>query len=190
MNFVDLTSENITQASSMEIENEIVNLILRLANLWTRAGYREKTIALFQALVELNLFSPKFPGAYSLEDRLATFEPFWESGFPRFGEVGALGWAKVAGNKTGNSGECNEIYSNPNNNAIEDKLIQGYLMEKNSRPNIVPNNDEDEIDCDEKSGESLLWLKLELERERKHWSPWRSRGKKNFNNFINCSATN
>ena len=46
-------------------------------------------------MAELNFFSPEFPGYYSLEDRLAMFEPFWESGVPRFGEPGVVGWATV-----------------------------------------------------------------------------------------------
>lgn len=46
-------------------------------------------------MIELNFFSPDFPGYYSLDDRLAMFEPFWESGVPRFGEPGVVGWATV-----------------------------------------------------------------------------------------------
>jgi hypothetical protein len=43
--------------------------------------------------------TPSFPGYYSLEDRLATFESFWESGVARFGEENAQGWAQVIKNK-------------------------------------------------------------------------------------------
>ena len=182
INFVHPTSENITQASSMEIENEIVNLILRLANLWTRAGYREKVIALFQALVELNLFSPNFPGSYSLEDRLATFEPFWESGLPRFGEMGAVGWAVISKNKNGmanfNDSDMAESYRNPNNDDVEDDLIQEFRSNKEDKSNMEKyDSGEDDNEYNQNCGVVGLWLRLELERERRQWFPWRSRGK-------------
>ena len=182
-NFYESSNSNCDPINTPQIEVEMVKLLIRLANLWSRAGYREKTTALFQALMELNLFAPEFPGSYSLEDRLATFEPFWESGFPRFGEAGALGWAIIARNKVGNSvvedAEINESFSNPNNNYIEDKLIQEYLTTKTSMQPLVPTTDDEDndIDFDEKSGEPRLWLMLELERERRQWCPWRSRGK-------------
>ena len=126
--FYEFSNSNFEQINGTQIENEMVSLLIRLANLWSRAGYREKTIALFQALVELNLFSPQFPGSYSLEDRLATFEPFWESGAPRFAEDDAVGWAMVARNRHSiGQNETSQCFSNPNNDEIEDKLIQEYL---------------------------------------------------------------
>ena len=174
--FYELSNSNLGQISGKQIENEMVSLLIRLANLWSRAGYREKTIALFQALVELNLFSPQFPGSYSLEDRLATFEPFWESGAPRFAENGAVGWAMVTRNRHSiGQNETTESFSNPNNDEIEDKLIQEYLHVHKGCEEQKTGDSDDEYD--ERSREPRLWLRLELERERRHWCPWRSLGK-------------
>ena len=176
-NFSGTSSQNYSMS---QIEDEMVSLLVRQANLWTRAGYREKAIALFQATMELNLFSPAFPGSYSLEDRLATFEPFWESSVPRFGEVEAQGWATVILNK--DKARMDDEHTDDNvahdNNAIEDQLIETYLrgLENADKNEKEKGEDEDE-EYDEKAGEPGLWLRMELEREKRHWAPWRSQGK-------------
>ena len=161
--------------NSSEIEDEMVKLIIRIANHWTRAGYMEKTIALFQALLELNLYSPDFPGSYSLEDRLATFEPFWESGSPRIGDRNAVGWANVSRTKYSSNFYEPEHDCEPRSDDFEDNLIQNYVTEQAKIQNTETN--EDGEDFDSRSGEPRLWLRLEVERERKHWRPWRSHGK-------------
>jgi hypothetical protein len=178
-NFSESSQQNDDQISTLQIEDEIVNNTIKVANLWTRAGYREKSIALFQATIELNLFSPNFPGSYSLEDRLATFEPFWESGTARFGEDGALGFSTITENKRKNNicdTEMTESCNDPNNDLWEDQLIQQHLLTKSPAENLIQSDEENEIDYDKKSGEPGLWLRLELERERRHWLPWRSQG--------------
>lgn len=65
-----------------------------------QSGYHERAIANFQALIELNFFTPQHlsPSA-PLQDWLAFFEPFWDSGLPRFGEKGALGWSEAMKDK-------------------------------------------------------------------------------------------
>ena len=175
--FHESSNKSSCRINTAQIEDEMVKLILRIANHWTRAGYKEKSIGLFQALVELNLYSPNFPGSYSLEDRLATFEPFWESGFPRIGEDNALGWETIARSKHMANINDTEVY-NPNNDDIEDNLIQSYIRQQTTKQNNIEckESDSDE-NYDNKSGEPRLWLKLELERERRHWRPWRSQGK-------------
>ena len=146
------------QASStgqtlLNIQDEMVNLIAKLCNFWSDAGYTERSVALYQGLVELNLFSPDFPGYYSLEDRLAMFEPFWESGARRFGEgQDVQGWADVIKNKPNPD---QELIENPNNDTMEDSLIAEFK-------DVLPVEN--------------LWLKLELSREQRHWLPWRSVG--------------
>ena len=71
------------------------NVVIKLWHLWTRAGHRERSVALFQALMELNLNAPEFPGYFSSQDKLASFERFWESSVPRFGESDAPGWCNA-----------------------------------------------------------------------------------------------
>ena len=129
-----------------DVEEHMSHILIRLWHLWSRAGYREKSVALFQALMEINLRAPVFPGYFSSQDKLATFEPFWESSVPRFGDPNALGWSKFT------------------KEAItEDKL------------DIGENNEEDEIIAEfgDKVDKVQLWLKLELLRESQHFMPYR-----------------
>ena len=134
-------------------EDEIIVATVNLCNFLARAGFREKGTAIWQASVELNLFAPDFPGYYSLDDKLATFEQFWESAVPRFGEQGALGFANVMRHRNEVSGEDDNEGVEVNNSAWEDDLIDraGNLVRRNR-----------------------LWLELELGRERRHWCPFRS----------------
>ena len=57
-----------------------------------QVGLTERAVALYQALVEFNLCAPSELGK---DDRSLRqfFETFWDSGCPRVGEAGALGWA-------------------------------------------------------------------------------------------------
>ena len=78
-----------------EIERTILYVYQRFAHLARETGYDELAIALFQALVELNLFRPASRPATSEKEReveLEQFEEFWDSECPRFGEQNALGW--------------------------------------------------------------------------------------------------
>jgi hypothetical protein len=58
------------------------------------SGYNEKAIALFQAIIEFNCFIPPAFQAQTFEQRRSMLEGFWESECPRFGELGAKGWAE------------------------------------------------------------------------------------------------
>lgn len=83
------------ETKPVDLEDQMRCILSNLCHFLARSGFREKAVALFQANIEFNLFQPSLPGYYSMEDRLAVFEPFWESGVPRFGETGAQGWATV-----------------------------------------------------------------------------------------------
>jgi len=135
-----------------DLEAQMRRALVDLAHFLASAGFRERAVALFQAMGELNLFSPPLPGYYSLEDKLALFEPFWESGVARFGEPGVAGWAKVMEDKD-KPLTCYAPDSLSNDSEWEDKTLTdaGSLVDKAS-----------------------LWLELELGRERRHWLPWRS----------------
>ena len=134
-----------------DLEDQMSHLLVRLWHLWARAGYREKSVALFQALVEINLNAPAFPGYFSSQDKLATFEPFWEASVPRFGEKRALGWSKFA-----------------KEHVMEEELEGGD--EGNN-----PTEEEDNLVAEfgGKVDNVQLWLKLELLREAKHYLPYR-----------------
>ena len=129
-----------------DLEDQMSHLLVRLWHLWARAGYREKSVALFQALVEINLNAPAFPGYFSSQDKLATFEPFWEASVPRFGEKRALGWSKFA---------------------------KEHVMEEELENNPTEEEDNLVAEFGGKVDNVQLWLKLELLREAKHYLPYR-----------------
>ena len=107
-------------------------------------------MALFQALVEFNLFSPKFPGYFGVDNKLKSFKSFWDSGVPRFGENDALGWCQYEDNMNS--------FNEKNNQGEADEEEEQNLIEKYG----------DKID------QGQLWLSLELMRESKHYLPVRN----------------
>ncbi|KAK4312565.1 hypothetical protein Pmani_016030 [Petrolisthes manimaculis] len=125
----------------------LVDVAVQLARVWQQGGHMERGVALFQALVELNIFLPNHVRSpdTTLEAKLALFEPFWDSRAPRFGEKSAVGWAKVMQRKE----------------AIQYPEV------------ILEGTRDEEDDILAQSGEtSVLWLALETSRERRHWLPW------------------
>ena len=62
-----------------------------VASIDRRAGHVQRARALFQALVEYNMFAPQGT-RYDLGD----LERFWATGSPRVGDSGASGWASFA----------------------------------------------------------------------------------------------
>jgi hypothetical protein len=64
------------------------------AYLERQAGYSERGIAIFQALLEANLNCPiELQVGASRETFLDFLQAYWESQSPRFGEAGTKGWA-------------------------------------------------------------------------------------------------
>ena len=76
----------LTHAPPQNLEKCLVDVTLQMAYVWKQAGYMERSIALFQALIEFNLFAPGHAHHrdVTLEARLAMFEPFWDSRAPRY----------------------------------------------------------------------------------------------------------
>ncbi|KAJ3388054.1 hypothetical protein HDU84_000297 [Entophlyctis sp. JEL0112] len=79
---------------SYEIQSALLHFFTRLCNFLLAAGYTERAVALFQAMIEFSCFTPP---AFSAEmmsffQRMELFEEFWESECARIGEAGAKGW--------------------------------------------------------------------------------------------------
>ncbi|MBW0471014.1 hypothetical protein O181_010729 [Austropuccinia psidii MF-1] len=73
-------------------EQNIVYLFHRCCVMLRQAGYTERAIAAFQAIMEVNFSCPVRP-VQSLNEVIEEFEAFWDSEIPRIGELGAKGWA-------------------------------------------------------------------------------------------------
>lgn len=102
-----LSKETPSTSSSVSAScsDKLVRLVLRpltqqRTHCYIPAGYSERGLASFQALVEINLFRPSalaLPGPYdrpvAWRDRLLVeFESFWDTEASRIGEKGATGW--------------------------------------------------------------------------------------------------
>ncbi|KAL8153533.1 hypothetical protein V2J09_011293 [Rumex salicifolius] len=77
-------------ASLVELELGMVNIVVSLCRFEWQAGYQELATALFQAVMEYTLFAPSLQLSEQSKKRL--FEHFWNSSGARVGEDGALGW--------------------------------------------------------------------------------------------------
>jgi hypothetical protein len=84
---------NITDLSLTECSPFISGVFLQFCYFLKQAGFAEKSIALFQALIEFNYSMPAVLLSAPRVEQVALFEPFWDSCVPRFGEEGAVGWS-------------------------------------------------------------------------------------------------
>ncbi|WWC66161.1 uncharacterized protein I206_100062 [Kwoniella pini CBS 10737] len=87
-------------------EENMVYLFLRAALFLKQAGYTERALASFQALIEITFFKPdhlRQPSGITLthdsfDKALGEFEKFWDTGAPRIGETGSKGWQNTTSN--------------------------------------------------------------------------------------------
>ena len=73
---------------------EAIYIFARATRYFYDTGYTELAIAMWQGLIELNLFAPQTHGK---RQRWGDFEAFWEDEYPRFGEEGAQGFSSYLG---------------------------------------------------------------------------------------------
>lgn len=74
-------------------------IFVKLCMFLKEAGHKERAVAAFQALIELNVFCPERLKSADRTDKIIILESFWDSGVPRFGEEGAKGWSFWMDNK-------------------------------------------------------------------------------------------
>ncbi|ODO05840.1 hypothetical protein I350_04901 [Cryptococcus amylolentus CBS 6273] len=87
-------------------EENLVYLFLRACLFIKQAGYQERALAAFQALMEITFFKPDHlrhqPHPSQREawftSVTSTFEEFWDSEAPRIGEPGSTGWRNTPAN--------------------------------------------------------------------------------------------
>jgi NRDE-2, necessary for RNA interference len=66
-------------------------IFTRFCNLLKQAGYTERAVALYQALIEFTWFAPR-EARYDVDSALVFLEQFWNADCARVGEDGACGW--------------------------------------------------------------------------------------------------
>ncbi|WVQ61954.1 uncharacterized protein L199_000087 [Kwoniella botswanensis] len=83
-------------------EENLVYLFLRACLFLKQAGYTERALAMFQAIMEITFFKPDHLRISSssahirFDDVLDEFEGFWDTEAPRIGEPGSKGWKNTA----------------------------------------------------------------------------------------------
>ncbi|KAI8621969.1 NRDE-2, necessary for RNA interference-domain-containing protein [Chytriomyces sp. MP71] len=70
----------------------LLHFFKRLCSMLFDAGYTERAVALYQAMIEFSCFTPPAFAQMDFEQRMDLFEDFWESECARVGEAGATGW--------------------------------------------------------------------------------------------------
>ncbi len=99
-NFKEASVEN-----NILYENQAY-ILLRMTVFMREAGFTENAIAVWQAVLEWQMFRPnRFQsrehafGGSKASEATSAFEEFWESEVPRIGEEGAEGWASYIAHK-------------------------------------------------------------------------------------------
>ncbi|XP_078263361.1 nuclear exosome regulator NRDE2 [Rhinoraja longicauda] len=133
-------------------EEAMLAIFLQQCHFLRQAGHSEKAIALFQALIDFTFFKPDSVAGLTTKAQVEFFEPFWDSGEPRFGEGGARGWkAWMRQQERGGWVILNEEGED------EEEEEDGEEIKDKSRPKWQ------------------LWAQVESARDARHWLPWRAK---------------
>nr|XP_006122408.1 protein NRDE2 homolog isoform X1 [Pelodiscus sinensis] len=131
-------------------EEAMLAIFLQQCHFLRQTGHSEKAVSLFQALVDFTFFKPDNVKDLPTRGQVEFFEPFWDSGEPRFGEKGAKGWKSW----------------------MHQQEKGGWIVINK------PDEDEEDVDEDPEIKDKTLpkwqiWLDVECSRETRHWMPWR-----------------
>ncbi|KAM3871296.1 nuclear exosome regulator NRDE2 [Diretmus argenteus] len=130
-------------------EEDMLDIFNQQCHFLRQCGQSEKAVSLFQALVDFTFYKPDSVRNLSTRQQVEFFEPFWDSGEARVGEVGARGWkAWMLQQERG-----------------------GWLQ-----PSAEEDEEEEEEDEEVKDRSQprwTIWLDVESSREAAQWLPWR-----------------
>merc|ERR1712142_533653 len=95
---------------------------MELCSFLYQAGHTEKSTALCQAMIELNLFCPTVLEQTNFDLKLDLLETFWDVGVARFGEDDASGWDSWTEQKEDIA--YSTMYSKENEEELEHVIIE------------------------------------------------------------------
>ncbi|CAL8285667.1 unnamed protein product [Lota lota] len=130
-------------------EKEMLDLFIQQCHFLRQCGHSEKAVSLFQALMDFTFFKPDGVRGLPTRQQVEFFEPFWDSGEARVGEVGARGWK-----------------------AWMLQQERGGWLQPSAEDDEDEEEEEDELK-DRGQPRWALWLNVESSREAAHWLPWR-----------------
>ncbi|XP_063295561.1 nuclear exosome regulator NRDE2 [Pelobates fuscus] len=134
-----------------ETERSMYDVFIQQCHFLRQAGHTEKSVSLFQALIDFTFYKPDTVKNMNTKEQIEFYEPFWDSGEPRFGEKGAKGWcAWMKQQERGGWITIHNLGEEDDDEAEEDLEIKDKHCAKNK-----------------------IWLDVECSREARQWMPWR-----------------
>lgn len=147
-----LEGRRATRREPLEVEENIVEVSRQYGVFLCQAGLWERAVATFQALAELSLRCPPQLSEAPLNEALALLEPFWDSGAPRFGDRGALGWAHLM--QLGGQAALEAATAQQGTQGEECQQLEDEIVSR--QPSLAD-----------------AWLRLESLRDLHQWQPYR-----------------
>ncbi|XP_061599992.1 nuclear exosome regulator NRDE2 isoform X2 [Cololabis saira] len=130
-------------------EEDLLDIFILQCHFLRQSGHSEKAISLFQAMNDFTFFKPDNVKKLSTKQQAEFFEPFWDSGEARVGELGARGWK-----------------------AWMHQQERGGWLQPSAEEDEEEEVDEEEVK-DRSEARWKVWLDVEATREAAHWLPWR-----------------
>lgn len=148
-----------------DTQDQLLNIFFLYCQFLEQTGHSEKAVACYQALIEFNLCCPQELLHEPSRIKLEFFETFWDSGCPRFGEQGALGWHNWTKATQTNSTHFDKL-------GLVDISI---LLETAESTNVKVENEGVDPELAVILGQSLpeAWVTLEVNRTLEQCLPWR-----------------
>ncbi|KAM8737726.1 nuclear exosome regulator NRDE2 [Acanthopagrus schlegelii] len=131
------------------IEEDMLDIFTQQCHFLRQSGHSEKAISLFQAMIDFTFYKPDSVRELSTKQQGEFFEPFWDSGEARVGELGARGWK-----------------------AWMLQQERGGWLQPSAEEEEDEEEDEEEVK-DRSQPRHTIWLDVESSREAAHWLPWR-----------------
>ncbi|XP_067848289.1 nuclear exosome regulator NRDE2 [Heptranchias perlo] len=119
-----------------DTEEAMLAIFLQQCHFLRQTGHSEKAIALFQALIDFTFFKPDSVAGLLTKAQVEFFEPFWDSGEPRFGEKGARGWKawmrqqEKGGWVVQNEQEIPELLTSSKSRCLQKEMVLGVKTGK------------------------------------------------------------
>eukprot|EP00117_Sycon_ciliatum_P025602 scpid26069/ scgid21217/ UPF0614 protein C14orf102 len=144
-------------------EDFLLDVLTSYCSFLQQAGYCERAVALYQAMIEFNMFCPD-----QLLDKprgacLAFFDAFWDSNVARIGRPGSPGWkhwqSTVAGGTVSRATSLDLPTVGSVGDAVPDLDAEEALEEALIKPQ-------------HSSARHSAWVECEQSRESRHWCPW------------------
>ena len=137
------------QMDQESAERALVDMVTESIHFQRRAGFGERALGCFQAVLECTVFlPPELLQGGQRAKLISMLELFWAADVPRFGDKNAAGFAK-----------WHEL-----------RRMGGQAFQQ---PVDYPNGPEDPVEDLSALPPWQRWLQLESWREKAHWRPWR-----------------